>query len=201
MKKFSRILQIFLLFLGVIALFASCEQAPQMPKPPTYLRLDVKPASYTKFQQQDMPFEFDIPKDAKIISMESKDRNMSWFNISFEEFKFDINVSCLRLVSDTMLQYAVNDCYTFLNRHEKLSAGIVQQDYRNEEKKVYGTTFEIAGRDVVSPYQFYLTDSSRYFVRFALNNRELPNNDSISPIIERLKKDMQKMIESFVWKE
>ena len=201
MKNISRILKIFILLACTSILFASCEKAPKMPKPPTYLRLDIAPSKYVEFTKEGVPFSFKYPQDGKIVQMDSKSKNNIWFNIAFDDYNFDINVSCLLLTADTMLQYAVNDSYTFLSRHEKLSSGIVQQEYKNQERNVYGTTFEIQGRDVISPYQFYLTDSTKYFVRCALYNREIPNNDSIAPIIVRLKKDMQTMISSFTWKK
>lgn len=201
MKIICKILKSFLFLLVIVSLFYACEKAPQMPKPSTYMRIDIKPSEYVKLQKEDLPFSFSIPKDGKIVEMQSREKNMTWFNISFDDYNFDINVSCLKLTNDTMLQYAVNDCYTFLSRHEKLSGGIIQQEYKNDEKYIYGTTFEIQGRDVVSPYQFYLTDSAKYFVRFALNNRQLPNNDSIAPIVARLKTDMQTMINTFEWKK
>ncbi|MBQ9312093.1 MAG: hypothetical protein IJ213_03505 [Bacteroidales bacterium] len=201
MKIICKILKSFLFLLAIVSLFYACEKAPQMPKPSTYMRIDIKPSEYVKLQKEDLPFSFSIPKDGKIVEIQSREKNMTWFNISFDDYNFDINVSCLKLTNDTMLQYAVNDCYTFLSRHEKLSGGIIQQEYKNDEKHIYGTTFEIQGRDVVSPYQFYLTDSAKYFVRFALNNRQLPNNDSIAPIVARLKTDMQTMINTFEWKK
>ena len=117
-----------------------------------------------------------------------------------EKYNFEINVSYFNLTSKSDLKDAVNDCFTFINRHEKLSAGILQQDYKNQERRVFGTAFELKGRDVVSPYQFYLTDSTRHFIRFALNNKIAPNNDSVSSVVKRLKEDMQHIINTFEWK-
>ena len=193
---------VFLLFCITLCILMldACEKAPEQPKPPTYLRLDVKKAKYIRFDSKDLPFIFEYPNDCKIERLESKNKNTYWFNLNVEKYNFEINVSYFNLTSKTDLKDAVNDCFTFINRHEKLSAGILQQDYKNEERKVYGTAFELKGRDVVSPYQFYLTDSTKHFIRFALNNKIAPNNDSIATVVKRLKEDMQHIINTFEWK-
>lgn len=181
-------------------IFAACEKVPEQPKPPTYLRLDVKKSEYIRFENKDLPFVFEYPKDCRIERLESKNKNTYWFNLNVEKYNFEINVSYFNLTSKSDLKDAVNDCFTFINRHEKLSAGILQQDYKNQERRVFGTAFELKGRDVVSPYQFYLTDSTRHFIRFALNNKIAPNNDSVSSVVKRLKEDMQHIINTFEWK-
>ncbi len=191
---------IYILFLICVIIFFACENNTEQPKPPTYLRIEVKPTEYKLFANDKLPFTFEYDKSADIDFLQSKDKNMKWFNIDEKKYNFEINVSYLKINSRKDLQEAINDCFTFLNRHEKLSAGILQQEYKNEEKKVYGTAFEIKGRDVVSPYQFYLTDSVKYFVRFALNNKIIPNNDSNAVVINQLKKDMQHLVNTFTWK-
>jgi gliding motility-associated lipoprotein GldD len=65
---------------------------------------------------------------------------------------------------------------------------------------VYGLVYQISGSDAASTYQFYLTDSTKNFVRGALYFDLVPNNDSLSPVIEFLKKDIEHMIMTFKWK-
>jgi gliding motility-associated lipoprotein GldD len=190
------------LFLCLLSLsFFACEKAPQTPKPSTYLRVNVEKPHYIVFNDNKLPFTFQYPDYGKITYLDNAENDMKWFNISFDKYKFVANVSFLTLKGDSSLKRSVNDCYTFLKKHEKLSYGIVQQDYKNEGKHVYGTTFEIKGKDVVSPYQFYLTDSNRYFIRVALNYTQIPNNDSIAPIVNQLKIDLKNMINTFAWKK
>lgn len=189
-----------LLFAAVVCLFYQCDNAPQMPKPSTYLRLDIKPSDYVQFNRKDYPFVFEYPDCATVEELDSKDKSIKWFNLNFKDYNFTVNMSLLPINTDTSLNTAVNDCYKFLKRHEKLSGGIIQQDYKNNEKKIYGTVFDIKGKDVVSPYQFYLTDSVKYFVRGALNCNVVPNNDSCSAVIKQLKEDLTHLINTFEWK-
>jgi gliding motility-associated lipoprotein GldD len=51
-----------------------------------------------------------------------------------------------------------------------------------------------------SPYQFYLTDSTRHFLRGSLYFDAIPNNDSLAPVIEYVKTDIQHLFETITWK-
>jgi gliding motility-associated lipoprotein GldD len=55
--------------------------------------------------------------------------------------------------------------------------------------------------EAASPFQFYLTDSTKNFVRGALYFNTVPNNDSLAPVIDFLKQDIIHMIETFRWKD
>ncbi len=191
------------LFLSFVALsiLSSCDNPPQMPKPSTYLRIELAKPHYVPFSDTDYPFSFSYPDYARIEKLDSQTPNVQWFNIHFPQYNFVTNVSVIHLTSPSSLQASINDCYTFLKRHEKVSGGIIEQDFSNPQKHVYGTAFTIKGTDVVSPYQFYLTDSNTYFVRFALNSNAVPNNDSCSVVIDQLKKDLNHLISSFEWRK
>jgi gliding motility-associated lipoprotein GldD len=60
--------------------------------------------------------------------------------------------------------------------------------------------FDIRGLGVASTYQFYLTDSIRHFVRGALYFDGPPNNDSLAPVIEFLKLDIDHLLNTFKWR-
>lgn len=180
--------------------FACCSKAPEIPKPSTYLRIDVEKPHYVMFSDNRIPFTFEYPDYAQIEFLDSKSKDIKWFNINFTKYNLVANVSYIPLNTKTALSASVKDCYTFLKKHERLSSGIVSQAYQNNTKHVFGNTFEIKGRDVVSPYQFYLTDSNHHFIRVALNNNIVPNNDSIAPVIKQIKLDLKNMINTLSWK-
>lgn len=195
-----RFFKVILYIISIITLSYSCDKPPQMPKPSTYLRLELIEPDYVALNDNEYPFTFAYPHYATIQKLDSKDKNIKWFNLDFEKYNFVVNVSCIPLLADTSLRASVNDCYTFLKRHEKISGGIIEQEYANKDKKIYGTTFEIKGKDVVSPYQFYLTDSTKHFIRFSLNNKQIPNNDSNQVVINQIKQDLNNIINTFEWK-
>lgn len=183
------------------AFFISCSEEPPIPKPKTYLLLDTTQPIYSLVDEKDFPFTFQMPDYGKITRVNTEKKGDKWFNINFDKYGFEANVSYIPLKADSSLAYMINDCYTFLDRHKKFSSGIIEQQYSNPKQRVYGTLFEIKGSQVVSPYQFYLTDSTNHFIRLALHCKTAPNNDSLSTYIRRLKTDIDYMITSLRWRK
>ena len=62
-----------------------------------------------------------------------------------------------------------------------------------------GFIFNIEG-PAASPLQFFLTDSTRHFLRGALYFNTSVNPDSLAPVLDFVKKDIFHMIETFEWK-
>ncbi|HKI89469.1 MAG TPA: hypothetical protein VKA38_10600, partial [Draconibacterium sp.] len=58
--------------------------------------------------------------------------------------------------------------------------------------------YKIEG-NAASPMQFYLTDSTRNFLRGAFYIREVPNIDSLRPVINFLEPDIIHIIETTTW--
>ena len=71
---------------------------------------------------------------------------------------------------------------------------------RDPESRMWGQTYEIYGKDVATPLQFWITDSVNRFVRAALYFDGTPNNDSLQPVIQYLKEDAMHLINTFAWK-
>jgi gliding motility-associated lipoprotein GldD len=56
------------------------------------------------------------------------------------------------------------------------------------------------GGNAASNIQFYVTDMNHHFLRGALYFNTVPNIDSMGPVIDFVKKDMDHLIETFQWK-
>ncbi|MDO9612920.1 MAG: gliding motility lipoprotein GldD, partial [Bacteroidota bacterium] len=83
-------------------------------------------------------------------------------------------------------------------KHSFKADAIDERIFVNPEKKVYGTIYLIDG-NTASPLQFYLTDSTKHFLRGALYIREIPNIDSLRPVIDFLTPDVIHLIETTEW--
>jgi gliding motility-associated lipoprotein GldD len=55
--------------------------------------------------------------------------------------------------------------------------------------------------EVPSQFQFYITDSTRHFLRGALYFPTATKNDSLAPIINYIKQDMIHLLNTTRWKE
>ena len=87
-----------------------------------------------------------------------------------------------------------------LTKHLQKASGIRDSLIINDEHKVYGMLIEMDGSTVATPLQFYLTDSTHNFVRGALYFNFLPNNDSMQPVINYIRQDIDQIIRTFEWK-
>jgi len=84
-------------------------------------------------------------------------------------------------------------------KHTVKAFDIEQNTISFPEKKVYGLVYIIEG-NAASAYQFHLTDSTNHFVRGSLYFNNVPNQDSIQPVLEYIEKDIHHLFETFEWK-
>jgi gliding motility-associated lipoprotein GldD len=90
------------------------------------------------------------------------------------------------------------DAQEFLYSHSTVASAIPMQEYADDERGVYGLYYELKG-NTATPIQFYLTDSTEHFFRGSVYCNTIPNQDSLVPVYEFLRKDARVIMESFIW--
>lgn len=175
----------------------SCDQN-YYPKPMGYFRIDLPDKNYVVFDST-FPYSFEYPDYAKIQPNRNPNTEPFWINLYFPPFKGTLHLS-YKKVNGNLNEY-LEDTRTMVMKHIPKASAIENREYINDEAKVYGLTYTISGVSAASPYQFYLTDSTKNFVRGALYFNVVPNNDSLAPVIDFIKKDIDHLIETFEWKE
>ncbi|MDP4282579.1 MAG: gliding motility lipoprotein GldD [Bacteroidota bacterium] len=180
----------------VAIILASCSGNP-VPKPRGYYRIDLPAHHYQHFDTT-FPFAFEYPVYSKIVKDSSSIAEPYWINIVYLPFHAQLHIS-YKPVHKNLATY-LDDAHTLVNKHIPKANAIGQQAYENPSENVYGLVYEIRGSGAASPFQFYLTDSTRHFVRGALYFDLVPNNDSLAPVIDFLKEDIRHMINTFHWK-
>jgi len=103
------------------------------------------------------------------------------------------------LTIDANLDAYTEECRKFVVEHEVKASAINEQQVANKKDKIYGTIYDIEG-NAASNMQFYLTDSTRNFVRGALYFYAVPNKDSLEPVVNFVKQDINHLIQTFRWK-
>lgn len=186
---------VFVLLLSVI--FISC-QDNYVPKPRGYFRIDL-PAKEYKSLDTCFPYTFMYPVYSKILPDQSKLAEPYWINILYLPFHAQLHISYKPVKNN--LDKFLEDARTLVNKHIPKANSINQREFINESEKVYGLVYDIRGSEAASVCQFYLTDSVSNFVRGALYFNIAPNNDSLAPVIDFLKQDIEKMISTFRWKK
>jgi len=188
----------YLVLIALVTLFlASCGDEEYYPKPRAYFRIELPPKAYQDFDST-YPYQFEYPDYGKIVFDHRHHNEKYWMNLHFPKFRSTVYFS-YKPVQDNLETY-INDAHSLVSKLIPKADAIQQNVYDNPQKKVYGTVYNIEGSKAASVLQFYLTDSNKHFVRGALYFNNPPNNDSLQPVIDFLKEDIQHIIESFEWK-
>lgn len=174
---------------------ASCSDS-YTPKPRGYFRIDLPEQKYQVFDSA-FPYTFEYPVYADIVGDSSRMAEPYWINIRYKSLNATLHFS-YKVISGNLTKY-LDDAHTLVNKHIPKANAITQREYVDQKNRVFGLVYDIRGADAASPYQFYLTDSISEFVRGALYFNHIPNNDSLAPVIEFLKKDVEHMISTFRW--
>ena len=143
-----------------------------------------------------LPYRFEIPQYSKIVADNDRLAEPYWVNLNVPGHKAEVHLSYKRVEDNLMT--LMEDSRTLAYKHSIKADAIEERVFINAEKKVYGTIYLIDGNSA-SPLQFYLTDSTKHFLRGALYIREVPNIDSIRPVIEFLTPDVIHLIETTEW--
>ena len=183
----------------VIACFAvSCDrQSDYLPKPRGYFRIDLPEKAYTKVDTIEK-YSFECPDYALITPDPYSPDEKNWVNVEMPQFKGSIHLTH-KQVDDNLGEY-LEDMHTMVTKHLQKANGVRDSLIVNDEHHVYGLFIEMDGKGVATPMQFYLTDSTKNFVRGALYFNFQPNNDSMQPVINFIRADIDHLIETFEWK-
>jgi gliding motility-associated lipoprotein GldD len=178
-------------------MLCSCHQ-DYVPKPRGYFRIELPQKSYRHFDEG-CAYSFDYPVYAEIVSDSLKDAQPCSPNVLFPQFNGRIHLTYLPVTHGKLLDEAIEDAYELAFKHVVKSTGIDRAIIAYPDRKIYGTLYTIEG-NTASSVQFYLTDSLKNYVRGALYFREHPQIDSIRPVLNFIRKDVDVMIKSFRWK-
>lgn len=173
-----------------------CCKRHNTPKPAGYLRIDFPEKAYHLYDST-CPFSFEYPVYGKITNDTSRIAEPCWINIEFPRFGGKIHIS-YKTVNKNLNTY-IEDSRTLAYKHTVKADAISETLYSSEERKVYGLLYDIKG-DAASNIQFYLTDSTKHFLRGSLYFNVQPNADSLAPVIDFFRDDIIHLVETLKWK-
>ena len=196
MKINKFIIPLVALVLACIAI--SCDHdSNYLPKPRGYFRIDLPEKAYTKVDTIEK-YSFECPDYAVITYDRYSPDEKNWINIEMPTFNGSIHMTH-KTVDGNLGEY-LEDVHTMLTKHLQKANGVRDSLIVNDESRVYGLFIEMDGKGVATPMQFYLTDSTSNFVRGALYFNFQPDNDSMQPVINFIREDIDHLIETFEWK-
>ncbi len=195
--RFNKLCILLVATLTLVIAF-SCDRQPNpLPKPRGYFRIDLPEKAYVKVDTIEK-YSFECPEYAYITHDRYSPNEKNWVNIEMPLFKGSIHLTH-KPVDGNLADY-LEDVHTMVTKHLQKANGVRDSLIFNEEHNVYGLFIEMDGKGVATPMQFYLTDSTRNFVRGALYFNFKPDNDSMQPVINFIRDDIDHLINTFEWK-
>lgn len=197
-KQLLTALAIMLLFGGGLAL-TGCKQNTTTPKPKGYPRIDFPERGYQKFDTT-CPFTFQYPTYATIVPNQSEEAQDCWLNIIYKPLGAKLYLSYQNFDNQQQLNTLKEDARTLVYKHTVKASQIKENQIKQDTQQVQGIFYELKG-NAATAIQFYLTDTAQHYLRGSLYFDVEPNRDSLDPVIDYLKKDIVKMINTLEWQQ
>lgn len=182
-----------LLIFIIAAFFFSCRDKDIVPRPRAYPRVDYPAKEYKSFISPECPFTFEIPVYADTIDKQG----VCWFDLSIKNFKAKLHFSYHPVSSRLEYDDFVKDAYDIADRINSRANYMEDTPVRNQNG-VSGVIFEWSG-PAASQVHFFMTDTTQHFFKAALYFDAKVQPDSLAPIADFLKEDIQHLISTFRW--
>lgn len=189
----------FCVFLS--ALIIACN-SPYSYKKKGYYKIDFPEKKYQLFDQPGYPYLFEYPTYATVVKdttfFDDKPENPWWINIDIPSLHGRIYIS-YKGVRKNNFDSLVTDAFKMAyKQHVDVSTGIEESPLQTPHN-AEGFYFSLSG-NTATANQFFLTDSTKHFLRGALYFDATPNEDSLSIVNDFLKKDLNHLINTLQWK-
>ncbi len=170
------------------------------PKPRGYFRIDFPPHVYQSFDRPEFPYSFEYPVYGNIVRDTSffgdRPENPYWINIEFPRFNARIYISYKQVNGN--FDKLREDAYKMTYKHT-YKASSIEDSLISTTLGVHGIFFNVGG-NAATAKQFFVSDSTRHFLRGALYFDTTPNSDSLSIVNDFLQVDMEHLINTLRWK-
>lgn len=194
------VVNIFLSFCLIISF--SCNSDYTVGKRRGYFKIEFPEKAYKLFDQPGYPYSFEYPVYSNILKdttfFDNKPENPWWINIDFPEFAARVHMS-YKEIGKNKFDSLVNDAFQLSYKQHTYKASAIESQEIITPNNIHGVYFTLAG-NTATANQFFLTDSTKHFLRGALYFSATPNEDSISVVNDFLKKDLLHLINTLRWK-
>jgi len=189
-----------LVCLSVYLLSSACN-SPYTFKKKGYYKISFPEKHYRLFDQPGYPYTFEYPTYATVVKdttfFEDKAGDW-WINIDIPRFNGRIYVSYKKVTPDNFDSLVQDGFKMAYRKHTEISSGI-NDSLISTPNGVEGMYFSLAG-NTATANQFFLTDSTKHFLRGALYFDATPNEDSLGIVNSFLKQDLKRLINTLKWR-
>ncbi len=216
MRFFKKYLLCFIL----IALFLTACNSPYTSKKTGYFNINFPEKKYQLFDEPGFPYSFEYPTYAQIIKdstyFDANPENNFWRNIDFTNFNAKIFLSYKRVggkalykikmadgkykdsIGINVYDKMINDAFNLTSKNEDVATSKKDSLFKTANN-ISGLLFKLGG-NAATQRQFFMTDTTKNFLRGALYFYASPNSDSVKPVVDFLQIDIDHLIETFKWK-
>ena len=170
-----------------------------VPKPKGYHRIDLPAPAYQTLAI-DVPYRFRYSTQA--IAARDSDRmsEPNWVDLYYPKFDATIELTYKALPGPhtTLMDQLIEDARKLANKHQ-VKASAIDEQMITTGSGDRAFVFRLKGQ-VPTQYQFYVTDSSRHYLRGALYFTTATKNDSLAPVIDFISADMDTLLRSLQWR-
>ena len=202
-----------------VLLIAACN-SNYTSKKTGYFKIDLPEKKYVLFDDPGIPYSFEYPAYATIIKdstyFDANPENDYWRNIDFKNLNAKIflsykvvggkalykikmpNGSYKDSTGVNMYDKMINDAFNLTNKNDDVATS-KKDSLFTTANKVSGLLFKLGG-NAATQRQFFMTDTTKNFIRGALYFYASPNADSVKPVVDFIQKDIDHLITTFRWK-
>ena len=209
----------FFSFLFLVMLFAACN-SNYTSKKTGYFNIDLPEKKYVLFNEPGIPYSFEYPVYATIVKdstyFDANPENDYWRNIDFKNLNAKIFLSYKTVGGKAlykikqpngsykdssiinMYDKMINDAFNLTNKNDDVATS-KKDSLFTTANNVSGLLFKLGG-NAATQRQFFMTDTTKNFIRGALYFYASPNADSVKPVVNFIQKDIDHLITTFRWK-
>lgn len=209
----------FTVCLAILVLFLFSCNSNYTPKPKGYFNIDFPQHQYQSFNQQNYPYIFEYPVYSDIVKdsayFDTDPDNPYWINVDFPRFNAKIYLSYKTIGGKSIFKVKTdngfkdsssintfdnlrNDAYKITFKHTTKATSI--EDSAFVTPNGLGGVFFKVGGNAATGKQFFVTDTTKHFLRGALYFNDTPNEDSLNIVYNFIQQDMQHMINTLKWR-
>ena len=176
----------------------------QTPKPRAYPKIEFPVSdSLASFNLQVCPFKFQYPGYIQVeqdtVFFDDKPKHPCWFDLVTPSLSGRVHVSYYPIRSLADFEKHRDDAYTLVGKHNIVANYIDEQPIERPGADVHGFAFAVEG-DAASPYQLFVTDSTRHFIRAAVYVNAQAKADSLAPVYRFLQRDLEEVVGTLEWR-
>ena len=208
-----------MLFILPVILFLACNST-YTSKKTGYFKIDLPDKKYVLFDEPGVPYSFEYPEYASIVKdstyFDANPENDYWRNIDFKKLNAKIFLSYKAVGGKALYKIKMpNGTYkdsTGINKYDKMINDAFNLTNKNDDvatskkdslfktaNNVSGLLFKLGG-NAATQRQFFMTDTTKNFIRGALYFYASPNADSVRPVVDFIQQDIDHLIKTFRWK-